>query len=364
MRFACAVGDRFDRFVLIARATDDAVATPYELPGGVELAELPHYDSLRQVGRVLLAIPATMRAMWRELGQLDAVWVSGVHPLGLLLCGLAVLRRRRLVLLIRQDSPRYFRSRLPGRGWAPLLLPLRFFDLVFRLVGRRALTTVVGAELAHRYRAPRANVLEMRVTLLDRSQLADGPSDADWSGEIGLLTVGRVEPEKNPGLAIQSLAELDRSDPGRYRLTWAGEGRLVDELRGRAGAAGVADRLVLRGFVPFGPELLALYRGSHAFVHFSLTEGVPAVLYEAMGAGLPIVATDVGGVAEALGGGEAGLLVPPGDREAMVGAIRRLTAEPELRQRIAGEALQLAGAATIESESERVASFISSDRAA
>ena len=360
MRFASAVGERFDRFLLIARGTADEPATPYPLPEKVELAKLPHYESLRQLGAVAAALPRTVGAMWRALDQLDAVWVSGVHPFGLVLASLAAMRRRRVVLLIRQDSPRYFRARLPCPLWAPLLLPLRVLDGVFRVLGRRARTTVVGPEIACRYRAPRRNLLEMRVTALDRSQLVAGPSAADWSGPISLLTVGRVEPEKNPELVVAALAELDRTDPGRYSLTWVGGGDLAGPLAEAASARGVGDRLRLIGFVPFGPELLRLYRGAHAFVHVSVTEGVPGVLYEAMGSGLPIVATDVGGVSAALAGGEAGLVVPPSDAEAVANAIRHLKADAALRERLAGRALELAAAATIESESDRVARFIAS----
>jgi glycosyltransferase involved in cell wall biosynthesis len=358
MRFACAVGDRFDRFLLIARGTADAASTPHPLPGKLELTGLPHYESLRQVGAVLAALPRTVGAMWRALDGLDAVWVSGVHPFGLALAALAAMRRRRVVLLIRQNSPRYFRARLPGPLWAPLLIPLRILDAIFLVLGRWCRTTVVGSEIARRYRAPRPNVLEMRVTLTERSQLAAAPSSADWSSQVDLLSVGRIEPEKNPEVAVEALARLDRQDPGRYSLRWAGGGRRSTSLAETAADLGVADRLHLEGFVPFGRELLRLYGEAHAFVHVSLTEGVPGVLYEAMGAGLPIVATDVGGVRAALAGGEAGLLVPPSEPEAIAEAVRRLSADEALRKRLATNALELAHDATLESESGRVARFI------
>ncbi len=364
MRFGCAVGERFERFALIARGTDDAVRVVHQLPVGVELIALPHYSSLRHLGGVLRALPATVREMWRALDGLDAVWVSGVNPLGLVLVFLAGMRRRRVVLLIRQDSPRYFRSRLPSRLWAPLLAPLRLLDLCFREIGRRARTTVVGSEMAQRYRAPRPNVLEMRVTLLERGQLATKPDDSAWEGTVRLLTVGRIEPEKNPLVVIEALARLQQEGGRSYEWTWAGEGRQAAPMREAADAAGVGSRLALPGFVPFGPELLELYRGADAFVHVSLTEGVPGVIYEAMGSGLPIVATDVGGIRAALDDGAAGLLVPPADASALVAAIRRLAADPALRRELAAGALRLAGAVTIESESERVASFISAPDAA
>jgi glycosyltransferase involved in cell wall biosynthesis len=203
----------------------------------------------------------------------------------------------------------------------------------------------------------------MHINLLRRDQLAAAPSGADWSGRVELLTVGRIDREKNPLLAVAVLAELERLDPGRFALTWVGEGAMAEALTAEAQRAGVGDRLTLTGFIPFGPELLERYREAHAFVHIAFTEGLPQVLYEAMGSGLPVAATRVGGVADALEGGRAGLLAPPGDPEAMTAAVRRLAAEPELRARLATRALELARSFTIESESARVATFIRGDGA-
>ena len=154
------------------------------------------------------------------------------------------------------------------------------------------------------------------------------------------------------------LAALERRAPGRFHLTWVGDGPLRDALAEETARRGLGDRLSLPGYIPFGRELIERYRSAHAFVHIALTEGVPQVLFEAMGSGLPIVATDVGGVADALQSGDAGLLVPPEDPAALSAAVLRLAEQPELRNQLASRALELAGRETIECESARVAAFI------
>jgi glycosyltransferase involved in cell wall biosynthesis len=359
MIFAAAVGRHFGRLSVIARETDDPKECPNALPSGLDLIPLPYYPSLRNVGRVLMATPQTLAAMWRALSDLDAVWVTGVHPLGLLLAILGRIRRKRVVLLIRQDSPRYFKYRASGILGLLAAPPVFALDLAFRMLSRRLPTTVVGAHVARRYGAPRPNLLEMHINLLGAEDLVPRPSEADWSERVDLLTVGRIDREKNPMLVPEVLEQLERRAPGRFHLTWVGEGPLAEPLAQEVARRGLADRLTLPGYVPFGGELIERYRSAHAFVHIALTEGVPQVLFEAMGSGLPIVATDVGGVAAALG--EAGLLVPPEDPGAVSSAILRLGEDPELRRSLATRALERAGGKTIESESDRVAAFIRGD---
>ena len=150
------------------------------------------------------------------------------------------------------------------------------------------------------------------ISLLSEGDIAAAGDDhRDYSApELRLLSVGRLDPEKNPLLMIDILRDAARTDP-RWRLEVCGDGSLADALRTRAAELGVADRLVLHGHIGFGERLWELYRSSHALLHVSLTEGMPQVLLEAFAARLPVVATAVGGVPEMAGG--RGLLVPPRD---------------------------------------------------
>ncbi len=98
---------------------------------------------------------------------------------------------------------------------------------------------------------------------------------------------------------------------------------------------------------------------SHFLLHISQTEGFPQVLLEAFAAGLPVVATDVGGIGDAVG--DAALLVPPQDAEAPVNSLNRISADDAARQRSIEAGFAFVRAHTIDAETERVASFIGGD---
>ena len=132
-----------------------------------------------------------------------------------------------------------------------------------------------------------------------------------------LVAVGNLYPVKGHAHLIDALALLARRHPTLH-LAISGRGDLRDELRARAGAQGVLDRVHLLGLRGDIPAILA---AADVFVLPSLSEGLPLALLEAMFAGCPIVASDVGEVSVALAGGDAGILVPPGDAHALAPAI-------------------------------------------
>jgi glycosyltransferase involved in cell wall biosynthesis len=107
--------------------------------------------------------------------------------------------------------------------------------------------------------------------------------------------------------------------------------------------------------------LAELYRKSDLFLHVSWTEGLPQVLFEAFAAGIPVVATSVGGVPEAATG--AAELVPPGDAQAVAEAIRRLADDGRRRAGLVAEGSARAREHTIEAESRRVARFLAGEAA-
>ena len=147
------------------------------------------------------------------------------------------------------------------------------------------------------------------------------------------LAVGNLYPVKGHTHLVAALGRLAPRHPDLH-VVIAGRGELAEALAGQAWELGVGDRLHLVGLRSDIPNLLA---GADLFVLPSLSEGLPLALLEAMFAGRPIVASDVGGIGAALGD-EGGLLVPPRSAEALAAGMDRALSDAKLRTSMAARA--------------------------
>jgi glycosyltransferase involved in cell wall biosynthesis len=359
--FLEALREHVDRLVLVGRFDPKPGKSHYPLHEQTELVGLPHYESLGHPWSVARSLVVSVARFWRLLDEVDTVWVLGPYPHSVLLALLTALRRRRLVLGVRQDMPLYVRSRRPDRRWMHLSADL--LEGIWRLLARRYAVVVVGPELERKYREGHArSVLATTVSLVSERDLdaaADAVASRDYSGVLTLLTVGRLDVEKNPLLLADIMARL-REGPRSWRLLVCGDGPMRDQLEERLGELGLLAQVELLGYVPIDGGLLELYRSSHAFLHVSWTEGFPQVLVEAFASGLPTVATAVGGVPAAVGG--AALLVEPDDAPAAAEALERVAAEPQLRSELIHAGLQRARGGTLEAASTRLAEYLAAAR--
>lgn len=355
--FLAGLVPRCDRLVLIGRLDPEARRARYPLPSGVAFVALPYYQSLARPLAVARSVLGSLRRFWCALDGVDAVWLLGPHPLSIVFAALATLRRRQVVLGVRQDLPAYARRRHPGRRG--LHLAADVLECAYVALSRRFPTVVVGPALGRRYSAA-ASLLEISVSLVRSEQLVDAESahSRPYSGPLRVLSVGRVAPEKNPLMLADVLARLHERDGERWRLVVCGEGPLGEALATRLATLGLAEWAELRGYVPFGEQMRAIYESGHFLLHTSWTEGVPQVLIEAFAAGVPVVSTDVGGIRAAVG--EAAMLVSAGDADAAADALLALAEDATARARLIEDGLVYATQHTLERELDRLAAFVSS----
>jgi sugar transferase (PEP-CTERM/EpsH1 system associated) len=142
------------------------------------------------------------------------------------------------------------------------------------------------------------------------------------SGGFHVGCVARLSPEKDHATLLAAFAALLRDRPDAH-LTLVGDGTERDRLEGLARELGLASAVTFAGMRDDVAEVLDAF---DVFALSSLTEGISLTLVEAASAGLPIVATDVGGNAEIVADGDTGLLVRPADPSALAGALARIAA--------------------------------------
>jgi len=146
-----------------------------------------------------------------------------------------------------------------------------------------------------------------------------------------VLFLGRICREKGIDELLQAVALIVREIPQTI-LRVAGDGE-IPAARERANALGISRNVEFLGWVKDEKKTTAL-ADSTVFVLPSFVEALPMAILEAMAAGLPVVATDVGGVSEIIRGDTDGILVKPGDVPALAQAIKRVLTQPDLRTRM------------------------------
>jgi glycosyltransferase involved in cell wall biosynthesis len=205
-----------------------------------------------------------------------------------------------------------------------------------RRIHRRSLVVSPGIEV-ERVRAQRAHRDAVRAELgLEPGTLAVG-------------TVANLRPVKAyPDLLTAALEVIERLP--HVRFVTVGQGPQEAEVRALHSRLGLGDRVLLLGHRPDAVRLMA---ACDVFVLSSLHEGLPVALMEALALGLPVVATDVGGIPELIEPGREGLLVPPGRPGELATALVTVLTDAERRRQMTEAAARRGAALSIEAAVRR-----------
>lgn len=336
--FPARSGDGTPEFVLTLarslRAFDVTVVAPRmpgaareELVDGVRITRFAYFPR-RFEGLAADAIMPTLRAQpwrivevpclfaalfvaaWREVGRQRAVVVNPhwIVPAGLVATVLRTVRRVPYVVTVHGADAYTLRGRISR--------------LLKRVVIRRAAAVLpVSDDIARTLDLPTdVPVLRMGV---DTRAVRDAMGER--SPEPGLLVaIGRLADKKGIDVLLNALVKV----PGA-RLDVVGDGPDRPALEAQVAELGLDDRVRFLGRRPREGVLDALRRATAVVIPSIVgaggdMEGTPVVLCEAMAAGVPVVASALGGLEECLVDGKTGLLVPPGDVEALAGALSRV----------------------------------------
>ncbi|MXV73978.1 glycosyltransferase family 4 protein [Candidatus Poribacteria bacterium] len=145
-----------------------------------------------------------------------------------------------------------------------------------------------------------------------------------------IVSVGRFAPEKGHSYLIEALNLLKRQNIA-WRCTFLGEGELAAELRALVEKYGLSAQVTFPGFCE---DVFSVLLTADVFVLPSLHESSPNALIEAMGIGMPCIASDVGGIVDLVEDEANGVRVPPKDPTSLAAALQRVLTEPDFAQKL------------------------------
>jgi glycosyltransferase involved in cell wall biosynthesis len=288
-------------------------------------------------------LPVLLRYAWgsvlsaRAAAKADVVYSTGMF--GRTRVGSLLGRAPRVVKLTGdpafERAVRYGLTRLPLDGFqrskSPRILWLKLMrDLVMSGAKSYVCPSDSLRQIAGRWRLVRAE----RIAVIPNPITVRPPGDRDefrrrygFTGPA-LVFAGRLSVQKSLDVALRALGECEGIE-----LVIAGEGPERESLEALARELGVDGRTRFLGPQP-RETVLDLLAAADAGLLSSSWENFPHTVVEALAAGTPVIATDVGGVGEVLTDGVNGLLVPARDPAALAAAIRRYFADGDLRARL------------------------------
>jgi glycosyltransferase involved in cell wall biosynthesis len=222
-------------------------------------------------------------------------------------------------------------------GALPRALAIAAERLAARLTSALVVVCAHDADLGRRARIGRPGSYRLVRSGIDLAAMRTGAGRAEARALLGVPdgtpligTVTRLCRQKDPGALVRAARRIVDDRP-EVHLVVVGDGPTRAEVSALVHALGLVANVTLLGN---RADVAAILPAFDAFVLTSRWEGLPRVVIEAMAAGVPVVATDVGGVSEVVRDGVSGLLVPAGQPDSVARAALRVLFEPGLAGRL------------------------------
>lgn len=357
IKFVTAFTAYFDEIVLYGRVANEAKTGEYRLDSAkTSVYPLPWYEDVYSLwARWPVVFPKVVRSFTRTHQTWDLLWLTMPHPLGALLAHLCRSKNRPFFTIIRQNLVEQVKQRTRGLRKLLGVTTAIVMERHTRRLAMRHPTFAVGDELYGLYKRNDNPVFRATVSVVSEKDIrAPRKAGATFGHTVKLLSVGRLDPEKGLTDLITAAHELIERRGIAFTLTIVGTGSEQDQLKREVSRVGLDEHVHFPGYVPYGPELLRLYRESDVFLLPSFTEGCPQVLIEAMACGVPVIATRVGGIPHLIRDGQNGLLVDPANARQLAGAVRRLVEDRDLRDSLIENGLATAREHSMEAEVGRM----------
>ncbi|HSF54536.1 MAG TPA: glycosyltransferase family 4 protein [Algoriphagus sp.] len=323
--------DHFDSFKLGSRVSKEASLGFYHFSNqSSEVLELPYYDSVADFLKKPSLFWKSYKLLKSQLKEFDLFWITWPHPVSFLILWMFGSKKP-VVLFVRQNLEALIDVRYRGVQRA---IGLLFTRLVYKYAAffhPQAILVTVGEEMYHRL-SPDFSAATYVSDSIVPEEFACEPRTGGFFDPIKLLFVGRLEPEKGLNVLIEAVKLI--SQKKSVRLSLIGDGISRDEAKELVERLGLTSSVSFEGYVPFGEKLFSIYRDHDILMISSFSEGLPKIVNEARAFALPVVSTEVGGIANELKHEQTCLFVKPGNPAQLAEAALRLTSDLDLYSKI------------------------------
>jgi glycosyltransferase involved in cell wall biosynthesis len=305
----------------------------------LNLCFIPSYSGRSRILDMLLFAGAFFRVLWASLFSVNPIFhihmaSNGSYLRKSILARICLARGHRLILHIHGAMFDQFMERAGSEKKKKIITLLNKANRVIVLSGSwfSFFEKYVPGE-------------RLRVIYNPSSTYSSGQNRAYKTGNVQaggstlmkVLFMGRFGQRKGAYDLIRAAAKL-REVP--FMLDMYGDGE-IEKVRELVEKENLKEKVSINGWVPHS-KIWEIYENADVMALPSYAEGLPMSLLEAVGEGLPVVSTRVGGIPEVVEDGRNGFLIEPGDVEALADRLRRLVTSPEMAERMGRESLNIA----------------------
>jgi glycosyltransferase involved in cell wall biosynthesis len=287
---------------------------------------LSYYKSLRSLIKIYpFYILRNLKKIFCFTKDIDLLLISASGPISVLLIWFMKIQRKKVIIFIRSD----IRELIKAKDHNTFMLDIfaNWIESSFEksVKNNSSITAFAfGDDIFNRYSKFSNSVISAASSRFEMSHIisSDELSFNDTSC-VNLLYVGRLSKGKGLNLLIETVSMLKSN---RFKLTIIGDGDIKDELVLLVKNLGLNEKIIFKGYIPFGERLFKEYSHYDVLILPSFSEGLPQVILEAMARGVAVVASGVGGIKDLIKDGENGYMFDPGDKSTLLNILEEILA--------------------------------------
>jgi glycosyltransferase involved in cell wall biosynthesis len=367
LKFALHLGQHFEKISLCCPVleTDSSNEVLFRIPleetQNIEIVCTYPYESVVEYYRKLpVIVTHNMPILEKAIRESDAIFLRIPAMNAFPAAYLAKKYRKPIFSYFIGDEKAILKtgSKYKGLTRSAALAVSRLHDVLYRkIISSSRASFFLSSQLKEKYGRYSENPFLIFTSLVEGAAASGRNGSGNHNGCKRLLYVGRLSHEKGLEYLIRAVEYLNR-EKYDVKVSLCGDGPERERLSGLVRESGLSDSVKFHGYIPWGKELSRISSGSDLFVLPSHSEGVPKVLLEAMAAGLPVIATNVGGIPDIITNNENGILIPPGSPEAIADAVKLVMENSSLREKLIENGYGFVKNHTAENQAKKLAELI------